>query len=96
MKLFVAGFPIDFDDADLKDMFELYGAVTSAKFVTDRNTGKSKGFGFIEMSDNTEAIETIQLLHGTKMKGRQISVQKAEERPGNNNYKPRTGFNKRY
>lgn len=96
MKLFVAGLPIDFDDADLKDMFELYGVVTSAKFVTDRETGKSKGFGFIEMPDNTEAMETIQLLHGSKMKGKQISVQKAEERPPNNNYRPKNDFNKRY
>ena len=96
MKLFVAGFPNDFDDADLRDMFELYGAVTSAKFVTDRVTGKSKGFGFIEMPDNTEAMETMQLLHGIKMKGKQISVQKAEEKSGNSNYKPRTDFNRRY
>ena len=95
MKLFVAGFPNDFDDADLKDMFELYGAVTSAGFVTDRATGQRKGFGFIEMPDNTEAMETIGILHGTKIKGRQISVQKAEERAGNNS-NPRKNFNRRY
>ena len=95
MKLFIAGFPSDFDDIDLKDMFELYGAVTSAKFVTDRATGKSKGFGFIEMPDNTEAMETVHLLHGTKIKGRQVSVQKAEDKPGNTNYKPKN-FNRRF
>ncbi len=94
MKLFIAGFPNDFDDTDLKDMFELYGAVTSAGFVTDRATGKSKGFGFIEMPDNTEAMETIGILNGTKIKGKQISVQKAEERQGSN--KPRNNFNRRY
>ena len=94
MKLFVAGFPNDFDDVDLKEMFELYGVVKSAGFVTDRATGKSKGFGFIDMPDNMEAMETIRVLHGIRMKGKQITVQKAEERPGNN----RTGssFNKRY
>ena len=94
MKLFIAGFPNDFDDADLKEMFELYGAVKSAGFVTDRATGRSKGFGFIDMPDNMEALETIRVLHGIRMKGKQITVQKAEERPGNN----RTGssFNKRY
>ena len=96
MKLFVAGFPNDFDDVDLKDMFELYGVVTSARFVIDRATGKSKGFGFIEMPDTTEAMETMALLHGSKMKGKQISVQKAEERSGNSSYKPRNGFNNRY
>jgi cold-inducible RNA-binding protein len=94
MKLFIAGFPNDFDDADIKDMFELYGAVTSAGFVTDRATGKSKGFGFVEMPDNAEALETIGILNGTKIKGKQISVQKAEERSGNS--KPRNNFNKRY
>ena len=95
MKLFVAGFPNDFDDADLKDMFELYGAVTSAGFVTDRATGQRKGFGFIEMPDKEEATETIRILHGTKIKGRQISVQKAEERSGNNNNR-QNNFNRRY
>ena len=96
MKLFIAGFPNDFDDTDLKDMFELYGAVSSAKFVTDRATGRSKGFGFIEMPDNTEAIETIGILNGTRIKGKQISVQKAEERSSGNNYKSSNNFNKRY
>ncbi|HVX24894.1 MAG TPA: hypothetical protein VHB70_01030 [Parafilimonas sp.] len=94
MKLFIAGFPNDFDDVDLKDMFELYGTVTSARFVTDRVTGKSKGFGFIEMPDKTEAAETISILNGTRIKGKQISVQKAEDRPGNN--QGRSNFNKRY
>ena len=93
MKLFIAGFPNDFDDADLKEMFELYGAVKSAGFVTDRATGRSKGFGFIEMPDNMEALETIRVLNGTRIKGKQITVQKAEDRPGN---KPRNDFNKRY
>jgi RNA recognition motif-containing protein len=97
MKLFIAGFPNDFDDTDLKDMFELYGAVSSAKFVTDRATGRSKGFGFIEMPDNTEAMETIGILNGTRIKGKQISVQKAEERSSQgNSYKNSGNFNKRY
>jgi len=101
MKLFIAGFPNDFDDTDLKDMFELYGVVTSARFVTDRVTGKSKGFGFVDMPDNAEAVETIGILNGTKIKGKQISVQKAEERPGNrpgntSGNRPGNNFNKRY
>ena len=63
MKLFVAGLPSDFDDVDMKEMFELYGAVASVKLVTDRATGKSKGFGFIEMPDKMEALQTIETLH---------------------------------
>ncbi len=62
MKLFVAGLPGDFDDVDLKEMFELYGTVNSAKVVTDRETGRSKGFGFVDMPDDTEARGAIETL----------------------------------
>jgi RNA recognition motif-containing protein len=96
MKLFVAGFPNDFDDIDLKDMFGLYGEVTSARFVIDRATGRSKGFGFIEMPDKTQAMETISILHGIGIKGKKISVQKAEEGQSNGNSKTRNDFNRRY
>ncbi|MGN6616797.1 MAG: RNA recognition motif domain-containing protein [Ilyomonas sp.] len=95
MKLFVAGFPNDFDDTDLKEMFELYGTVSSAAFAKDRATGRRKAFGFIEMPDKTEALETIRILNGTKIKGKPIAVQNADEGPGNNNAR-RTNFNKRY
>ena len=96
MKLFVAGLPSDFDDVDLKEMFELYGAVASVKLVTDRATGKSKGFGFIEMPDKMEALQTIETLHGVAIKGKKISVQQAEERPAGSSYKSRDNFNKRW
>ena len=97
MKLFVAGFPSDFDDVDLKEMFELYGTVASAKLITDRATGKSKGFGFVEMPDRTEAMQTIETLNGAGIKGKKISVQEAEERRGgggSNNFR-RDNFNRR-
>ena len=84
MKLFIAGLPGDFDDVDLKEMFELYGEISSARIVTDRATGRSKGFGFVEMPDQAEALQTIETLHNARIKGKQISVQEAEERPGNN------------
>src|SRR5689334_16456163 len=106
MKLFVAGFPNDFDEIDLKEMFELYGEVKSAKLVTDRATGKSKGFGFIEMADKNEAIQTIEALHGAVIKGKKISVQEAEEKGKSSNFgknpnerfnrNPNDRFNKRY
>ena len=83
MKLFVAGLPSDFDETDFREMFELYGDIRSAKLITDRETGKSKGFGFIEMPDATEAQETIEALNGAAIKGKKLSVQVAEERqPG--------------
>ncbi len=79
MKLFVAGLPGDFDDVDLKEMFELYGEVASAKLIVDRETGKSKGFGFVDMPDKNEALQTIETLDGAGIKGKKISVKKAEE-----------------
>jgi RNA recognition motif-containing protein len=80
MKLFVAGLPNDFDDVDLKEMFELYGEVRSAKLVIDRATGKSKGFGFVEMSNKAEAMETIEALDGAGLpRGKKIVVKEAEE-----------------
>ncbi len=88
MKLFVAGLPNDFDDLDLKEMFELYGDVKSAKLVIDRATGKSKGFGFVEMPNNIEAKETIEALDGAGLRGgKKMAVKEAEEQrrsPGYN------------
>ena len=95
MKLFVAGIPSDFDDVDLKEMFELYGTVMEVKLVTDRATGKSKGFGFVVMPDNAEALETISTLNGTAIRGKKLFVQKAEENTGGNN-SSRKNFGRRY
>jgi cold-inducible RNA-binding protein len=99
MKLFVAGLPNDFDDTDLKEMFELYGEVTSAKIVVDRATGKSKGFGFVDMLNKTEAEETIEILDGAGLsRGKKITVKQAEEQPRNNNFGRNNNnrFNSRY
>jgi len=87
MTLFVAGFPGDFDDTDLKEMFELYGEIKSARFVRDKMTRRSKGFGFVEMANKLEAIETMNALNGVTIKGKKILVQKSED-------KPNDGFNR--
>ena len=79
MKLFVAGLPYDFDDVDLKEMFELYGAVNFAKIVMDRETGKSKGFGFVDMPDDTEARGAIETLDNASIRGKKMAVKEAEE-----------------
>jgi cold-inducible RNA-binding protein len=82
MKLFVAGLPYDFDSVDLKEMFELYGEVASAKTATDRETGKSKGFGFIDMPNDLEAKEAIAALNNAKLRGgKQLVVKLSEEQP---------------
>src|ERR1700722_4634019 len=79
MKLFVAGLPYDFDDVDLKEMFELYGAVNFAKVVMDRETGKSKGFGFVDMADDTEARQAIETLDNASIRGKKMAVKEADE-----------------
>ncbi len=89
MKLFVAGLPYDFDDTDLKEMFELYGEVSSAKVATDRMTRKSRGFGFIDMPQTAEAKEAILALDGARLaRGKQLSVKPAEEQQRPSGYPP--------
>lgn len=95
MNLFVTGLSKDFDDVDLKEMFELYGEVASAKVVIDRETKKSRGFGFVEMPDSLEAKEAINTLHGAGLRGKKLSVQEAEERKPGNNYNSGGGFQRR-
>ena len=103
MKLFVAGFPFDVDDEELKEMFEAYGAVTSAKVIHDRETGKSRGFGFVEFSDKAHAEAAIKALDGGSLEGRQLTVKQAEDKPkgggggfrgGNNSRGGGGGFNR--
>jgi cold-inducible RNA-binding protein len=79
MKLFVAGLPNDFDDVDLKEMFELYGTVNFAKIVMDRETGRSKGFGFVEMPDEAEAKGAIETLDNASIRGKKMAVKEADE-----------------
>ncbi len=83
MKLFVAGLPADFDEVDLREMFELYGDISAVKLIKDRVTNKSKGFGFVEMPNEEEARETIKILNGAGMgRGKKMSVQEANEAGG--------------
>ncbi|RFM27634.1 RNA recognition motif domain-containing protein [Deminuibacter soli] len=85
MNLFVTGLSNDIDDIDLKEMFELYGEVTTARVVLDKETKRSRGFGFVEMPDVTEAKEAINTLNGAGLRGKRLGVQEAEERKPNNN-----------
>jgi cold-inducible RNA-binding protein len=81
MKLFVAAVPYDFDDVDLKEMFELYGEVNSAKVILDKETGKSRGFGFVDMPNDADAKLAIETLDGANIKGKSMSVKQAEDQP---------------
>jgi cold-inducible RNA-binding protein len=76
-KLFVGNFSFTTTEADLRQWFEPYGAVDSASVVTDRDTGRSRGFGFVEMANNDEAEAAISALNGKEIAGRALSVNEA-------------------
>ena len=86
MNMYVSNLSFHAVDEDLKKLFEQYGTVTSAKIITDRETGRSRGFGFVEMSDDEAAQTAISELDGGMVEGRAIKVTEAkprEERSGN-------------
>ena len=78
-KLFIGNLPFQVSDMDLKELFQEYGEVSSAKVVVDRRTGRSRGFGFIEMSSDESAEHAIEGLNGAEVKGRPINVGLARE-----------------
>jgi RNA recognition motif-containing protein len=77
-KLFVGSLPWAVNDDTLKSAFEAHGAVVTAKVVTDRQTGRSRGFGFVEMENESEANNAIQALNGSQLNGRSIIVSEAK------------------
>ncbi len=81
MNIFVASLNFKTKREDLQQAFEAYGQVTSAKIVKDRVTGRSKGFGFVEMPNDDEAMRAIAGLNETELDGRAIVVKQANPRP---------------
>ena len=81
-KIFVGNFSFSLSDDELRSMFEPFGAVDSASVVTDRTTGRSRGFGFVEMSNNEEAEKAIAALDGKDQGGRQLTVNEARPKTG--------------
>lgn len=82
-KLFVGSLSYEVTDFDLEDLFKQYGEVLSAKVIVDRDSGRSRGFGFVEMSSDGSAQSAIDALNGTEVKGRTINVNFAKEREEN-------------
>lgn len=83
-KLYVGGIPYSSTDQSLKDAFSAAGTVTSASIIMDRMTGRSKGFGFVEMSSDSEAAAAIDMFNGKEFEGRNLTVSEARpmtERP---------------
>jgi cold-inducible RNA-binding protein len=84
-KIYVGGLPYQTDDEQLSQMFSTYGEIASARVITDRDSGRSKGFGFVEMNDDAAAKKAITELHEAELGGRTITVNEArpmEQRSG--------------
>jgi RNA recognition motif-containing protein len=87
-KIYVGNLSFDSNDRDLAAVFAAYGDVASAKVVIDRDTDRSRGFGFVEMSDDNAALKAIEALNGKDVGGRALNVNEARPR------EPRTGGSK--
>ena len=92
MNIYVGQLPYSVTDEELREMFLQYGEVSSLNLIMDRYSGQSKGFGFVEMPNNSEADQAIKGLNKSMLKGREIKVNQSEERRN----KKKTFRNKRY
>ncbi|MEZ4387170.1 MAG: RNA-binding protein [Candidatus Krumholzibacteriia bacterium] len=79
-KIYVGNLSFDSTDRDLSTMFAEFGDVASASVVMDRDTGRSRGFGFVEMSDDAAAMKAIQAVNGKQVDGRELNVNEARPR----------------
>jgi RNA recognition motif-containing protein len=80
VNIYVGNVSYDLDDQELKELFEEHGSVTSARIITDRQTGRSKGFGFVEMPDDGQAQAAIDALNRVEVGGRPLTVNEARPR----------------
>ena len=78
-KLYVGGLPYTTTDAQLEELFSRHGTLESARVITDRESGKSRGFGFVEFNSPSEAEQAIAALNGTELEGRKITVNEARQ-----------------
>ena len=79
-KIYVGNLSFQMTETDLNEMFAEFGAVESAQIITDRTTGRSKGFGFVQMTDDEAADKAIERLNGKEVKGRALTVNEARPR----------------
>ena len=96
MRLYVGGLPYQTSEQDLIDLFGQVGTVSGASVITDRDSGRSKGFAFVEMNDEQEARAAIERLNGTRLGDRTVVVNEARERQsGGRGYQGREGRSNR-
>ncbi|MDZ4695654.1 MAG: RNA-binding protein, partial [Deltaproteobacteria bacterium] len=81
-RLFVGNLSFNVNETELRDLFAQSGTVAECKLVTDRDTGRPRGFGFVEMSSDAEATAAIDALNGRDYQGRTLNVNEAQERTG--------------
>mgnify|MGYP001811227118 FL=1 len=86
-KIYVGNLSYDTYEADLGHLFEAFGTVVSAKIITDRDSGRSKGFGFVEMSSDSEVQAAITGMNGREDGGRNLKVNEAEDKPRRDNFR---------
>ena len=96
MRIYVGNLPFDFSESKLTETFSAHGKVTTAQIVMDRDTNRSKGFGFVEMPEAAEANAAIKALHGKDMGGRPLTVNEARPREDRGSGGGGGGFRKRY
>jgi len=96
MNIYVSNLSFDVQDEDLKDFFTPYGDVSSAKVITDKETGRSRGFGFVEMTDDVASKKAIAELDGATVQNRTISVSvaKPKEERHSRGYNNANSYNK--
>ncbi|OGS20707.1 MAG: RNA-binding protein [Elusimicrobia bacterium RIFCSPHIGHO2_02_FULL_61_10] len=76
-RIYVGGLPFSTTEAEMNALFATHGAVTSAKLITDRESGQSRGFGFVEMANDAEAVTAMEKLNGTDFGGRKLTINEA-------------------
>ncbi len=94
MTIYVGNLSYDADEHDLKELFSQFGEVTSAKLIKDAASGRSKGFGFIEMADESQSKRAISDLHESRFMNRNIIVNEARPKENSGGNKFRGGFNR--
>lgn len=87
--IYVGNLPFSATVEEVRDLFEAHGTVESVNLITDRETGRLRGFGFVEMSSDAEASAAIAALHGSQFKGRTLTVNEARPRPQRDSGGPR-------